>query len=110
MYRTIVIKIMANNINVGNVFLGMDKEYDSLMNIYEIIIKEIKDDKVEYDRKLIGFKDLNGIINNKKTTRIYIDESKKKVWKGEKTTITQMEKGVFHNVVLCKTEGCCIIL
>ena len=103
-------KIKNAKFEVGMVFYGMDKDDDRFANIYAITIKEIKGDDVKYDRKAIGYRDLKGFMFDENTILLYDKENDRKVWKNEKTTLSQMEKGVFRNVKLFKNHKNCIVI
>lgn len=96
---------------VGMVLYGVDKEYERFANIYEIIIKEINDDIITYDRESMGPEICPGhIVFDAKRNSYVIDsmykEFKRKVWKDEKTTLSQLQKGTFNNIEL---YGPCVI-
>ena len=93
---------------VGMELYGKDKEYERFANIYEIIIKEIKDDKVTYDQKSMC-PDLSGhceldVVNHKflidKSILLMYNECEQKVWKDKTTTLSQMQTGTFNNIEL----------
>lgn len=98
-----------SNFKVGMVFYGTDKEYDQFAKIYVITVKEINGEKVKYEQKTIGFRDMNGFMFDEKTILMYDKEKDRKVLEGE-TTLSQMEKGVFRNVELFKKHKNCIVI
>lgn len=102
-------KIKNAKFEVGMVFYGMDKEYDRFANIYTITVKGINGEKVKYDKKTIGFRDMNGFMFNEGTFLMFDKEDDRKVKKDE-TTLSQMEKGEFKNVVLFKKHQNCIVI
>ena len=105
-----VIMKKNSNFKVGMVFYGIDKDDDRFANIYAITIKGIEGDKVKYDRKAIGYRDMKGFMFDEKTILLYDKEDDRNVWKDETTTLSQMEKGVFRNVELFKRHRNCIVI
>ena len=103
-------KIKNAKFEVGMVFYGMDKDDVRFPNIYAITIKGIEGDKVEYDRKSIGYRDMRGFMFDKNTILMYDNEKDREFWRGETTTLSQMEKGVFRNVELFKRHKNCIVI